>query len=79
MRWSRRRHMRQRRQLRRAVAFLHETHNRVPFDPVDYLAVLPIKQLARLVMSGQVAIRRLSVTLRQNLRAWGERNKVTIP
>jgi len=41
--------------------------------------VLPLKQLARLVTSGQVEIRRLGVTLRQNLRAWGERNKVAIP
>ena len=79
MRWSRRRHMRQRRQLRRAVAFLHETHDRVPFDPVDYLAVLPIAKLARLVASGQVAIRQLSLELRRNLRAWGDRNGVAIP
>ena len=79
MRWSRRRHMRQRKQLRRTLAFLHEKHDRVPFDPVDVLAVLPLKQLARLVTSGQVEIRRLGVTLRQNLRAWSERNKVAIP
>jgi|GEM_PF-2175862 len=50
-----------------------------PVRPVDVLAVLPLKQLARLVTSGQVEIRRLGVTLRQNLRAWGERNKVAIP
>jgi len=71
--------MRQRRQLRRAVAFLRETHDRVPFDPVAYLAVLPVDQIARLVLDGRVPIHRLSVVMRYDLRAWGERNGVAIP
>lgn len=79
MRSSRRRHARQRRQIRRAVVFLHETHDRVPFDPVAYIEGLPLKKLARLVIDGRVSIRRLGMEVRRNLRAWGERNKVAIP
>ena len=79
MRSSRRRHARQRRQVRRAVRFLHETHDRVPFDPVAYIEQLPLKLIARLVTSGQVSIRRLGMEVRRSLRAWGERNKVAIP
>lgn len=79
MRSSRRRHARQRRQIRRAVAFLHETHDRVPFDPVAYIEGLPLKQLARLVVDGRVSIRRLGMDVRRTLRAWGARNGMAIP
>jgi trehalose-6-phosphate synthase len=71
--------MRQRKQLRRAVAFLNETHDRVPFDPVEYIRTIPFDQLARLVTSGQVAIARLPLRLRHGLRAWAARTGVFIP
>lgn len=79
MRSSRRRRARQRRQLRRVVAFLREANDRVPFDPVAYVEQLSFKVLARLVRSGQVSIRRLPLKLRHDLRAWGDRNRVAIP
>lgn len=79
MRSSRRRHARQRRQIRRAVRFLHETHDRVPFDPVAYIEALAPRQLVRLVQGGQVSLLRLRQSVRQALREWAEQNGVHLP
>jgi len=80
MRWSRRRHARQRQQLRRVVAFLHELNDRVPFDPVSYVEnKLPIEQVSRLVIDGRISIHRLPPALRRELRAWGEQRGVPVP
>jgi hypothetical protein len=76
---SRRRHARQRRQLRRAVRFLHSTHDVPTFDPVAYIEALSPDQIARLARDRRVSLLRLSHATRVRVRAWAERNGVHLP
>lgn len=79
MKASRRRHARQRRQIRRAVRFLHETHDRVPFDPVGYIEALAPRQIARLVQTGHVSLLRLRQSVRRAMHVWADKHGVHLP
>ena len=79
MRWSRRRHARQRRQLRRAVSFLHSTHDVPPFDPVVYVESLPSSVLARLARDRRLSLLRLTRAVRTRVRAWAADHGVVLP